>query len=234
MAFIDFSKAYDRIDRTLLWHKLEQFGISDDFLKTLQALYADVKCSVRVNNTLTDWFNVSMGLKQGCILSPQLFNAFLNGLTQCINELHCGVEYGDNSISMFLYADDIILIASDGHKLQRMLDALDEYCKTWRLTINPNKSKIVHFRRKSCPRSTQQFHCGNKAIEIVSSYKYLGLVLSEFLDFQITAKVVSQSTSRALGLLISKDKAFGGMPYEFFSKCYDALVQSIIIYGAAV
>ena len=176
-----------------------------------------------------------MGLKQGCILSPQLFNAFLNGLTQCINELHCGVEYGDNSISMLLYADDIILIASDEHKLQRMLDALNEYCKTcMRLTINPNKSKIVHFRRKSCPRSTQQFHCGNKAIEIVSSYKYLGLVLSEFLDFQVTAKVVSQSASRALGLLISKDKAFGGMPYECFSKCYDALVQSIINYGAAV
>ena len=234
VAFIDFSMAYDRIDRKLLWHKLEQFGISGDFLKTLQALYADVKCSVRVNNTLTDWFNVSMGLKQGCILSPQLFNAFLNGLTQCINELHCGVEYGDNSISMLLYADDIILIANDEHKFQRMLDVLDEYCKTWRLTINPNKSKIVHFHRKSCPRSTQQFHCGNKAIEIVSSYKYLSLVLNEFLDFRITAKVVSQSASRALGLLISKDKAFGGMPYECFSKCYDALVQSIINYGAAV
>ena len=61
-----------------------------------------------------------MGLKQGGILSPQLFNAFLNRLTQCINDLHCGVEYEDNSISMLLYADDIILIASDEHKLQRM------------------------------------------------------------------------------------------------------------------
>ena len=58
--------------------------------------------------------------------------------------------------------------------------------------------------------------------------------LSEFLDFQITVKVVSQSASRAFGLLISKDKAFGGMPYECFSKCYDALVQSITNYGAAV
>ena len=101
---------------------------------------------------------------------------------------------------MLLYADDIILIANDEHKLQRMLDVLDEYCKTWRLTINPNKSKIVHFHRKSCPRSTQQFQCGNKAIEIVSSYKYLGLVLNEFLDFQITAKVVRQSCSRFIDL----------------------------------
>ena len=141
VTFIDYSKKYDRIDSTLLLHKLEQFSISGDFLKTLQALYADVKCSTRVNNTLTDWFNVSMGLKQGCILSPQLFNAFLNRLTQCINELHCGVKYGDNSIYMLLYADDIILIARDEHKLQRMLDTLDEYCKTWRLTINHNKTQ---------------------------------------------------------------------------------------------
>ena len=71
-----------------------------------------------------------MGLKQGCILSPLLFNAFLNGLTECINELHCGVDYGDNSISVILYADDIILINSDEHKLQRMLNIFDEYSKT--------------------------------------------------------------------------------------------------------
>ena len=77
---------------------------------------------------------------------------------------------------MLLYADDIILIASDELKLQRMLDTLGEYCKAWRLTINPNKSKIVHFRRKSCPGSTRQFHCDNKAIDIVSSNKYLGLI----------------------------------------------------------
>ena len=94
---------------------LEQFSISGDFLKTLQALYADVKCFVRVNNPLTDWFNVSIRLKQSCILSPQLFNVLLNGLNQCINELQCGVEYGDNSIYMLLYADDIILIARDEH-----------------------------------------------------------------------------------------------------------------------
>ena len=168
MAFIDFSKAYDRIDRTLLCHKVEQFGISGDFFKTLQALYADVKCSVRVTNTLTDGFNVSMGLKQGCILSPQLFNAFLNGLTLCINELHCGVEYGDNSISMLLYADDIILIVSDEHKLQRMLDVLDEYCKTWRLTINPNISKIVHFRRKSCLDPHNNFTVAIKLLKLLA------------------------------------------------------------------
>ena len=58
--------------------------------------------------------------------------------------------------------------------------------------------------------------------------------MTEFLDYNVTTKIVSQSAGRALGLLISKDKAFGGMPFECYSKCYDALVQSIINYGAAI
>ena len=62
---------------------------------------------------------------------------------------------------------------------------------------------------------------------------YLGLILKEFLDYNVTTKNVSQSAGRALGLL-SKDKAFGGMPFECYSKCYDALVQSVINYGAAI
>ena len=81
----------------------------------------------------------------------------------------------------------------------------------------------------------------NNSTVAIKLLKLLAVIISgfsiiyyEFLDFQITAKVVSQSASRALGLLISKDKAFGGMPYECFSECYDALVQSINNYGAAV
>ena len=76
-AFIDFSKAYDRIDRELLWHKLSKIGISGRFLASLQSLYKNVECTVRVNGQQTDWFDVNWGLKQGCILSPMLFNLFI-------------------------------------------------------------------------------------------------------------------------------------------------------------
>ena len=63
---------------------------------------------------------------------------------------------------------------------------------------------------------------------------YLGLISTEFPDYNVTSKIVSQSTGGALGLLISKDKAFGRMPFECYSKCYDTLVQSVINYGAAI
>ena len=76
VAFIDFSKAYDRIHRELLWYKLSRLGISDQFIEVLKLLYNNVQCTTKINDFGTEWFDVSVGLKQGCILSPVLFNVF--------------------------------------------------------------------------------------------------------------------------------------------------------------
>ena len=78
--FIDFLKAYDRINITLLWYKLTKLCINGKMLNSLQSLYEQVTCSVRINGTHSEWFNGKTGLKQGCILSPQLFNMFANDL----------------------------------------------------------------------------------------------------------------------------------------------------------
>ena len=66
-TFIDFSKAYDRFDRTLLCGKLIKLGPSGIMLKALKSLYTEVKCAVRINGQISDWFDVKIGLKQGCI-----------------------------------------------------------------------------------------------------------------------------------------------------------------------
>jgi len=115
-----------------------------------------------------------------------------------------------------------------------MLDRLDVWCKLWGMNINSSKTKVVHFRPQSTPRSAQGFMCGQDNIDIIDQYKYLGLILTEHLDYQITAKMVAQSASRALGLVIAKSKAYGGMPFDCYTKLYEAMVQSIINYGAAV
>ena len=116
-----------------------------------------------------------------------------------------------------------------------MLNCLDTWCNSWKMTVNADKSKVVHFRPgPATPRTVFEFTCGDKQIAVVSQYRYLGLVLTEFLDYSVTAKFVAQAATRALGLLIAKSKAHGGMPYNCFSKLYDALVQSIFSYGAAI
>ena len=94
------------------------------------------------------------------------------------------------------------------------------------------KSKVTHFRTKSVEKSKEVFQCGETIIKFIHQYKYLGLIISEHLDMLVMVKMMAQSASRALGLLIAKDKALGGMPYQCFSKCYDAIVQSTLNYGA--
>ncbi len=66
--------------------------------------------------------------------------------------------------------------------------------------------------------SAYHFKIGDHTILLTDRYKYLGLIFSEFLDYNVTAKVVARSAGRALGLLIAKTKAYGGMPYECFTK----------------
>ena len=69
---------------------------------------------------------------------------------------------------------------------------------------------------------------------MVESYKYLGLVLTVFLDYSKTAKAVAKSANRALGLIIAKSKAFGGLPYDVLYKLYESLVCPVIRYGAPI
>ena len=158
VACIDFSKAYDRINRQLLWCKLSRLGISDQFIHVLKSLYSKVQCTAKINGFVTDWFNVSVGLKQGCILSPVLFNAFMDDLVQMIREQKKGVKYGDLNVLILLYADDIVLLSNCEEGLQSMSVMLGEWCSKWGLTINGNKSKVMHFRSQSVDKTVFHSH----------------------------------------------------------------------------
>ena len=79
-CFVDFKKAFDSINRDLLWRKLSLYGIRGLFLDTLKSMYQDFECSVEVHKDYTPWFNVNSGVKQGCLLSPTLFSLFVNDL----------------------------------------------------------------------------------------------------------------------------------------------------------
>ena len=128
VAFIDFSKAYDKVDRDKLWGCLEQLGVNGKFLDFLQSLYQGTSCQVRVGDMQSRVFEVNIGLRQGCVLSPVLFSLYINGLLKELKEASCGVECGGAVIPGLLFADDTSLFASDGPGIKNSLDVLVRWC----------------------------------------------------------------------------------------------------------
>ena len=174
LAYIDFSRAYDGIRRDYLWYKLEKMGLNVEskFLCALKSLYRNVKSSVRLQGCFSHWFQVNVGLKQGCLLSTTLFNLYINDLASNIDALKRGVRIHNEQVSLLMYADDLVLLAETSNDLQCMLDELNSWCSTWDVNINVQKSKIMHCRGKGTPLTNSVFHCGDKILELCTKYKY--------------------------------------------------------------
>ena len=235
ICFVDAKKAFDNVNRSCLWYKLQRCGVQGKMLAAIQSLYQGVECAVRINSVLSNWFNVPNGVKQGCVLSPTLFALFIDDLAEDIKALQCGIDIGNNSqISILLFADDIALITDNEEKMQRMLNCLYNWCSRWRLSLNMDKTKIVHFRHNTQERSIVEFKFGDSKIDYESKYKYLGLWLEEHLNHIHTVKPLASSAGRALGVLMTKYHQAGGMSYEVFTHLYNAMVLPVPNYGAGI
>lgn len=233
-AFIDFEKAFDRVDRQLLFHKLMQMGVSGKILDCIRNIYHDCKCGVDLNGNITDWFSCNYGVRQGDVLSPTLFGLYINDLVKALKDGASGITIDDFVIVCLLYADDLVLLSENEEDLQTMLNILNDWCRKWRMRINVNKSKILHFRIPSQTRTTYDFKIGNISLEIVNRYKYLGLVLDEHLDFNTTSSILSESAGRALGSICSKFKSNKGFGYNTYSKLFECGVAPILDYCSGV
>ena len=129
------------------------------------------------------------GLKQGCSLSPILFNLYVNDLVTQISELGLGIDIDGEKVAVLLYADDLVILSETEDDLQAILDTLNIWCNTNCLFVNPEKSKIIHFRLRSRSQTDKVFRIGDKVIEAGTQYIYLGLMLTEHLDYDMMAKM---------------------------------------------
>ena len=82
---MDLEKAYDTIDRHRMWQMLRGYGVRGKLLKAVQSFYVDSRAYVRVGNDVSEWFPVNVGLRQDCVMSPWLFNVYMDGLVRDVN-----------------------------------------------------------------------------------------------------------------------------------------------------
>ena len=112
-----------------------------------------------------------------------------------------GIDIDGTKVSVLQYADDIAIMAESEEQLQNMLDILYNWCRVNKMQVSLEKTNVVHYRNVSTNRTDCTFQFGTDKIDISESCKYLGLVLDEFLNYDITAKYVANYATRALGLV---------------------------------
>jgi len=148
VTFLDASKAFDRLHHWTLFRKLCKRGAKAYLVRIIMYWYRSQEMHVRWGRTLSDPFNVSNGIKQGGILSPLLFNIYMNDLSLVLNKTNIGGKIGDYLLNHLLYADDVVLIALSSRGMQSLLNACQEYADSHNLVFNSIKHNVWFLNRK--------------------------------------------------------------------------------------
>ena len=127
-CFIDYAKAFDSVDHNKLWKILKEMGIPDHLTYLLRNLYAGQEATVRTGHGTTDWFQIGKGVRQGCILSPCLFNFYAEYIMRSagLEEAQTGIKIAGRNINNLRYADDTTLMAENEEELKSLLMKMKE------------------------------------------------------------------------------------------------------------
>ncbi len=233
-CYVDFKKAYDTIPRDLLWVKLQRIGVHGDFLRGIQALYAEVPMGVQFADGLSSTFNSLLGVKQGCPLSPTLFGIFIDDFQA---ELEAGASAFDlPSLSgvqtpALFYADDLALVSSTTAGLQAQLDLLEAYSSRWRLTVNVKKTKVVVYKTAHSKVESPRLTYMSAPIEVLDTFRYLGVDLHSTRAFAAAGSARAEAAGRALLALRNRCLDLGLHDPVLLRHLFDALVRPAMLYG---
>lgn len=220
--FLDFSKAFDKVPHDLLILKLRSLNIDDNVLAWVIAFLSNRSQFVTVNNFDSPRVPVGSGVPQGSVLGPLLFLVYINDLPLNITS------------SVSLFADDCVIYrAIKGHsdvlELQADMDRVQEWCETWGMALNVNKCKYMHVNRHST--SIRSYHINNVLLEVVNSYKYLGIHITSTLSWKTHIEYIAGKANSTLGYL---RRNFNQAPVSLKLLLYKVLVRSRLEYAASV
>lgn len=124
-CFVDLQKAFDTVWRDGVFHKLKKYNIGGNFLRVIMDMYREVNFSIKLQDGVTKSFSTSVGVKQGCVLSPKLFNLYINDLPLIFDDTCDQIDINGTFIYCLMYADDLILISKSRQGLQNAIGKLE-------------------------------------------------------------------------------------------------------------
>lgn len=202
MAFVDLSKAFDTVQRELLWDVLLRFGCPNKFVNILRQFHDGMTARVTIGGQESAPFPVHTGVRQGCVLAPVLFNIFLLCVTQLLHKeiedssgvavefrldgnlfnirrLQATTKLHRDRVLELQYADDCALVSHTPQDLQSVLTAAVRAYSRMGLTVNTTKTEVVCQWSATIPPTPPAFTVADEQLSVVPSFKYLGSILSE-------------------------------------------------------
>ncbi|KAK3509681.1 hypothetical protein QTP70_008422 [Hemibagrus guttatus] len=252
MVFVDFTKAFDTVGRTGLWKLLRKYGCPEKFTSMIESLHTGMKANVRDGGETSETFDVTNGVKQGCVLAPTLFSILLSAmLKEAFQGMKDGVYIQSRPdadlfntthfkartkstlvlIRELLFADDSALLAHSPQEIQRIINAFSDASKKFGLKINIKKTEVLYQPNSSRTQEVDVRVDGN-ILNSVPEFTYLGSTVTK--DGQIDAEIQRRmaKASASFGRLHQRLWNNHHVSMKVKGKIYRAVVISTLLYGA--
>ena len=233
IAFIDFSKCFDKINRDMMMYKLLKYDISGPIYKIIKSVYCKTGYQVQIGDDISSMFYGENGLKQGCCMSPTLSSIYQNDLHDMFRTDECDpLQLGSLMLNSISWADDLIMLSLSQQGLQNCVSKLEVYCKKWGLEINEMKTKCMVMSKKRGP--FRPIHIYNTPIEYVKNLVYLGFYISSNGNIRATIQDRITKASRVSHMVLQALRTNKNISAKLAMTLFDKQITPILLYGSSV
>ena len=251
-TFVDLTKAFDTVSREGLWKIMAKFGCPNTFIEMVKQLHDGMLARVQDQGSHSEPFQVTNGVKQGCVLAPTLFSLMFSAmLLDAFKDSDIGIKLRYRfdgklfnlrrlqaksktrieTIRDFLFADDCAIIASTEADMQRSLDMFSLACSNYGLTISTKKTEVLHQPTPGCEYTEPSITVNGQKLNNVDRFTYLGSALSQsvHIDDEVNTRIARASSS--FGRLRPNVWNRRGIKLQTKLKVYAAAVLPILLYA---
>lgn len=230
ICFIDFEKAFDRVQHEKLIEILQRKNIDTRDIRLIANLYWGQTARVRLDDYLSENIEIQRGVRQGCILSPLLFNVYSETIfEEALAEGDEGIKINGQQFNNFRYADDTVVTTDSIEDLQNLLQRINDSCKRYGLNMNLKKTKYMVITKQQ--NIDVNLTIDNTPIERVQHYKYLGTIINEtakqLQEIKARVEIARRSFIKLKKFLCSKN-----INLKLRTRILRCYVFSTLLYGA--
>lgn len=228
LNFIDFEKAFDRVNREKMWLILENYGIPEKYINIIKLFYKNYTAQVLHNGTLTRKFEIQTGVRQGCVLSPTIFIILMDWVMTRAVRNKTGIRWNVfHQLEDLEFADDVCLLSEKRQHMQKKTEKIAKEAKKLGLKINVKKTKIMKI---NTPRE-MGIYINEKEIESVEKMNYLGSILNNKGDIEedIVNRINKAQTAYHMLKNVWRSKE---LTTQTKLRIFDTNVKSVLLYGS--